>query len=131
MGPGKLSSPVTTLLNRSRPASRWFSGVRMRQHTSRWFSGGRMRHQDDGRARRLLGVKTSSREHCPDFDLVGTSWMVVVCETHAAMCTMCWLGSSPAGCTPIRIIITLSDLSDCLSLLSSRSMFVILDGWFR
>jgi hypothetical protein len=38
MGPGKPSSPVTTLSNRSRPASRWFSGRRIR-------------HQDDGRAR--------------------------------------------------------------------------------
>jgi hypothetical protein len=40
----------------------------------------------------------------------------------------CWLGSSSAVCTPIRITATLSDMSDCFSLLSSRSMFCYI-GW--
>jgi hypothetical protein len=60
-----------------------------------------MRHQDDGRAGRLSGDKTSSWEQIPDFDLVGTSRMVVVCETRGATRMTCWSGSSPAGCTPI------------------------------
>jgi hypothetical protein len=109
MGLGKPSSPVTTLSNCSCPPSRW-------------FSGGRMRHQYDGRGGQLLGVKTSTWEQSPDFDLVRTSWMVVVHETCGAMCTMCSSGSSPAGRTPIRIAMTLSDMSYCLLLLSSRSM---------
>jgi hypothetical protein len=47
IGPGKPSSSVTTLLNRSCPALRW-------------FSRGRMRHQDDGRVGRSLGSNISS-----------------------------------------------------------------------
>jgi hypothetical protein len=103
MGPGKPSSPVTTWLNRSRPASRW-------------FSGGRMSHLDEGRVGRSLRAKTSSREQSLDFDLVGTSRMVVVRETCGATRMTCWSGSSPAGCTPNRITTTLSDMSDCLSI---------------
>jgi hypothetical protein len=38
--------------------------------------------QDDGWARWSLGAKTSSQEQGPDFNLVGTSWTVVVRETH-------------------------------------------------
>jgi hypothetical protein len=87
-----------------------------------------MRHQDDGRAGRSLGAKTSSREQSPNFDLVGTSRTVVVHETRGAMHMMCWSGSSPAGCTPIRIAATLSDMSDRLPLQSSRSMFCYI-GW--
>jgi hypothetical protein len=54
--------------------------------------------------------------------------MVVVRETREAKCMTCWSGSSPIGCTPIRITVTLSDMSDHLSLLSSRSMFYFIDG---
>jgi hypothetical protein len=41
---------------------------------------------DDGRVERSLRAKTSSWEQGPDFDLVGTSWKVVVRETREAMC---------------------------------------------
>jgi hypothetical protein len=40
--------------------------------------------QDDGRVGRSLRAKTSSWEQGPDFDLVGTSWKVVVRETREA-----------------------------------------------
>jgi hypothetical protein len=39
---------------------------------------------------------------------------------------MCWSGSSPAGCISIRVAVTLSVMSDSLSLQSSHSMFDIL-----
>jgi hypothetical protein len=81
-----------------------------------------MRHQDDGQAGRSRGAKTSSREQSPNFDLVETSRTAVVHEIRGATCMMCWLGSSPIGCTPIRIAMTLSNMSDRLSLLSSHSM---------
>jgi hypothetical protein len=38
----------------------------------------------------------------------------------------CWSGSSPAGCILIRVAVTLSVMSDSLSLPSSRSMFGVL-----
>jgi hypothetical protein len=38
----------------------------------------------------------------------------------------CWLGSSPAWCISIRVIVTLSVMSDSLPLPSSRSMFGVL-----
>jgi hypothetical protein len=66
-----------------------------------------MRHQDDSRAGRSLGAKTSSREWSSDFNLVGTSQTIVVRETHEATRMTCWSGSSPVGCTPIRIAATL------------------------
>jgi hypothetical protein len=37
----------------------------------------------------------------------------------------CWLGSSPAGCISIRVTVTLSVMSDSLSLQSSHSMVVV------
>jgi hypothetical protein len=89
---------------------------------------------DDDRAERSLGVKTSSREQGPRFNLVGTSQtivvretrgatrMVVIRETRGATHMTCQSGSSPAGCTPIRTVMTLSDMSDRLSLLPSHSM---------
>jgi hypothetical protein len=49
----------------------------------------------------LLVAKTSSREQGLDFDLVGTSPKIVVCETPEATCTMCQSGSSPTGCISI------------------------------
>jgi hypothetical protein len=70
--------------------------------------------QDDGRAGRSLGAKTSSQEQRPDFDLVGTLRVVVIHETCGAMRTICWSGSSPVGCTPIQIVVTLSNMSDHL-----------------
>jgi hypothetical protein len=39
---------------------------------------------------------------------------------------MCWSGSSPTGCISIRVVATLSVMSDSLSLQSSRSMFGVL-----
>jgi hypothetical protein len=42
----------------------------------------------------------------------------------------CWLGSSPAGCISIRVTVTLSVMSDTLSLQSSHSMFSVL-LWIR
>jgi hypothetical protein len=83
---------------------------------------------DDDQARQLLGAKTSSLEQGPRFVLVGTSQRVVVRENREAKCMMCWSGFSPVGCTPIRIITTLSDMSDRLPLQSSRSMFCYIDG---
>jgi hypothetical protein len=102
MGPVKPSSPVTTLSNRSS-----FEVVCWRENEVA---------QDDGWAGRLLGANTSSREHGPRFDLEGTSRTVVIHETWEAKHTTCWLGYSTAGCTPIRITVTLSYMSDCLLL---------------
>jgi hypothetical protein len=45
--------------------------------------------QDDGRAKRSLGAKISSQEHGHDFNLVRTSWKVVVHETRGVMRTTC------------------------------------------
>jgi hypothetical protein len=80
------------------------------------------------RAGRWLGANTSSREQGPSFDLVGTSRTVVIRENREAKHTTYWLDSSPAGCTPIRITVTLSDMSDHLLLLSSCSIFCYI-GW--
>jgi hypothetical protein len=75
----------------------------------------------------IAGAKTSSWAQGLSFDLVGTSRTVVICVTREAKRMTCWSGSSPAGCTPIRIIATLSDIRDRLSLLSSHSIFCIDD----
>jgi hypothetical protein len=40
---------------------------------------------------------------------------------------MCWLGFSPTGCTPIRIAMTLLDVSGHLSMLLSHSMSCCID----
>jgi hypothetical protein len=93
MGSDKPISPVTTLSNR-------FMALR-------WFSGGRMRHQDDGRAGRSLGARTSSREQSLEFDFVGTSRTIVVPETRESTRTTFWSGSSPVEYTPIRFTVTL------------------------
>jgi hypothetical protein len=37
--------------------------------------------------------------------------MIVVRETRGATCMTCWSGYSLAGCTSIRIAVTLSDMS--------------------
>jgi hypothetical protein len=47
--------------------------------------------------------------------------MIVVCETLRAIRITCRSGSSPTGCISIRVVATLSDMSNRLSLLSSRS----------
>jgi hypothetical protein len=52
--------------------------------------------------------------------------MVVVRETPGVARTTCWSGSSPVGCISIRVVATLSDMSDRLLLLSSRSMSGVL-----
>jgi hypothetical protein len=39
---------------------------------------------------------------------------------------VCWSGSSPAGCISIQVAVTLSVMSDILSLQSSRSIFGVL-----
>jgi hypothetical protein len=64
-----------------------------------------------------LGAKTSSREQGLAFDLVETSQIVVVCETPGVTRTSCWSGSSPIGCISIQVTTTLSDMSDCLSVI--------------
>jgi hypothetical protein len=38
----------------------------------------------------------------------------------------CWSGFSPTGCISIQVTVTLSVMSDSLSLSSSRSMFGVL-----
>jgi hypothetical protein len=83
-------------------------------------------HNDD-RVERLLGVKTSPWEQGPSFDFVRTSRMIVVRETREAKRTTCWSGSSPIGCTLIQIAVTLSNMSDCLSLMSFHSMSYCID----
>jgi hypothetical protein len=52
--------------------------------------------------------------------------MVAIRETLGATCTACWLGSSLAGWISIQIAMTLSNMSDRLSLLSSHSMSGVL-----
>jgi hypothetical protein len=59
---------------------------------------------DDGRVERSLGTKTFSREQGPNFDLVGTSQMVVVCEIREAKCTTCWSGSSLQGVHRFKLV---------------------------
>jgi hypothetical protein len=49
----------------------------------------------------LLGAKTSSPERRPEFDLVGTSWTVVVRETPMGARVTYQSGSSPVGCISI------------------------------
>jgi hypothetical protein len=66
-------------------------------------------------SRASLGVKTSSREQRPDFNLVETLRTVVVCETPRATRMMCRSGSSPVGCISIWVTVTLSNMSDRLS----------------
>jgi hypothetical protein len=57
----------------------------------------------------------SSLEQGLRFDLVVTSGTIIVRETPGVTHTMCQLGSSPARCILIRITVTLSDMSGCLS----------------
>jgi hypothetical protein len=76
--------------------------------------------------RASLGAKTLSQEQGLNFGLVGTLPKVVVLETPGAMRTTCRSGSSPAGYISIQIVVTLSDMSDRLSLLSSHSMSGVL-----
>jgi hypothetical protein len=52
--------------------------------------------------------------------------MVVERETLGVARISCWSGSSPTRCISTRIAVTLSDMSDRLSLLSSSSMYVVL-----
>jgi hypothetical protein len=52
--------------------------------------------------------------------------MVEIHETPGVARMTYWSGSSPAGCTPIQITATLSNMSYRLSLPSSRSMSGVL-----
>jgi hypothetical protein len=54
--------------------------------------------------------------------------MVIIHETREAWHTTCWLGASPAGCISIRIIMTLSDMSERL-LIVVISYYVLLYWW--
>jgi hypothetical protein len=89
MGSDKLGSLVTTLSNHP-------SLLR-----GDLWRGTEVAH-DDGRAKRSVGIKISSREQRPDFDLVGILRRVVVRETHGAKRMTCCSGSSPTECTSIR-----------------------------
>jgi hypothetical protein len=78
--------------------------------------GGRMRPR----------AKTSSREQGPDFDIVWTcEWLSYVRASGSQAYGM-WSGSSPIGCISIRVTVTLSVMSDSLSLSSSHCMFGVL-----
>jgi hypothetical protein len=109
MGPDKPSSLRTTLSNRP-------SLLRGGLLEGEWGSPGWRSSQASVRA------KTSSLKQRPDFDLVRTSPTVVICETPRATRTTCRSGSSFVRCISIWITVTLSDMSDCLSLLSSHSI---------
>ncbi len=115
IGPGKPSSLVTTLLNH--PSLLRGSLLEAEWGSLEWRPGWA-----------LLGAKTSSREQRLDFDLVGTSPKVFVRETPGATRMSCQSGSSTVGCISIWVTMTLSDMSDRLSLLSSHSMFCYI-GW--
>jgi hypothetical protein len=91
MWPGKPSSLLTTSPNRT-PC---FKDVCWR--------GNEARSQD------------FTHEQGTNFDLVGTSQMVVVRGTLWVVRTACWSGSSPAGCISIWVVMTLLIMSDILS----------------
>jgi hypothetical protein len=115
MKPGKSSSLVTTLSNHTL----CFKVVCWRENEVT---------QDDGRAGRSLGGKTSSREEGPNFNLVGTLWTVVVRETHGPHVRHV-VRFFPVGCTLIQITATLSNMSECL-LIDVISLYVLLYfGW--
>jgi hypothetical protein len=43
----------------------------------------------------------------------------------------CWLGSSPVGCIPIQITVSLWDMSGCLLVVVISYYVLMVDGWFR
>jgi hypothetical protein len=119
MGLGKPSKPVTTSLNRTT----CFEVVCWGENEALGWWPDRV----------SLGAKTSPREQGIDFDLVRTSQMVIIRETPWVTRMACWSGSSPARYISIRVTAILSDMSDCLSLLSSHSMSSVLfmvRGWW-
>jgi hypothetical protein len=75
----------------------------------------------------IAGSQDLSLKQRTDFDLVGTSQSVVIRETPGVMRMTCWSGSSAAGCILIRIIATLSDMSDRMSI-AIISLYV---GWLE
>jgi hypothetical protein len=81
MGTGKSSSPVTTLSNRT-PC--FVVACWMDNEAPGWRSG-----------RVSLGAMTSYREQGTNFNLVGTSQMVVIRETPRVARIACWSGSFP------------------------------------
>jgi hypothetical protein len=114
-GPGKPSSPVTTLSNRH--SLLWDGLLEGEWDNPRWWSGRTIGRGQDffPRVGAQIPLSRDSADGC-------CTW------NQQAKHTMCWLGSFPAGCTPIQITVTLSDMSDHLSLLSSHSMFYYIDG---
>jgi hypothetical protein len=75
--------------------------------------GGRMRPR----------AKASSREQGPDFDIVGTCEWLSYMRASGSQAYGVWSSSYPAWYISIRVIATLSVMSDSLSLWSSHSMF--------
>jgi hypothetical protein len=119
MGPDKPSSLVTTSSNHT--SLLWGALLEGQWGSLGWRLGWAS-----------LGAKTASQEQGPNFDLVGTSYIVVISEILRVVYTVRWSGSSPAGCILIRIATTLLDMSDRLSLLSSHSMsgvLLMVRGW--
>jgi hypothetical protein len=76
MGPDKSSNLVTILSNRT---SLLQCGLWRENEVA----------QDDDRGGRLLGIKISSREQGPDFDLVGILRKVVARDTRGAAHMTC------------------------------------------
>jgi hypothetical protein len=87
MGPGKPSSPVTTLLDHTP----FFEVVCWRENEVA---------QDDGRAG-YAGSQDFILGAGDQFRFSWASQMVVVHEIPGVARTMCWSGSSPAGCISI------------------------------
>jgi hypothetical protein len=50
----------------------------------------------------------------PISTLYGINGGLSYVRPEGATHTMCWSGCSPVGCKPIRIAVTLLDISDCL-----------------
>ena len=73
-----------------------------------------------------LRVKTSSREQGPDFDIVGTCEWLSYVRASGSQAYNVLVRFFPAGCISIRVVVTLSVMSDSLSLQSSHSMFGVL-----
>jgi hypothetical protein len=79
------------------------------------------------RGRMRPRAKTSSWEQGPDFDIVGTcEYLSYVRAFRSQSYGVLVRFSSPTGCISVRVTVTLSVMSDNLSLQSSRSMFGVL-----
>jgi hypothetical protein len=115
MGPSKPSSPVITLWNH--PSLLRGGLLDGKWGNPRWRLGGTIIGGQDF----ILGagaqfrVRRDFMSSCCTWDPRDQVYDVLV-------------KFFPAGCTPIRVTLTLSDMSDRLSLLSSHSMFCYI-GW--